>query len=58
MIEVPTPVFSAKNQHTHVFSGWMNQHDKPKPATEYRVCQVQLPEGTRCPHFEVREKAT
>lgn len=45
------------DEHRHVYSQWMNYRDKPKPATEYRVCQVYLPTGVRCPHFEVRNKA-
>lgn len=44
------------NAHAHVYSQWMNYQDKPKPATEYRVCQVYLKNGTRCPHFEIRNK--
>lgn len=42
--------------HEHVWSVWMNYRDKPKPATEYRVCQVQIPNKGRCPRFETREK--
>jgi hypothetical protein len=44
------------DEHVHVYSQWMNYQDRPKPATEYRVCQVFLPSGVRCPHFELRNK--
>jgi len=44
-------------EHKHVMSAWMNYQNKPKPSTEYRVCQVTLPNQMRCPHYEIRNKA-
>jgi uncharacterized protein YbbK (DUF523 family) len=44
------------SEHEHVMSQWMNHTSGPKP-TEYRVCQVFLPNKTRCPYFEKRDKA-
>jgi hypothetical protein len=45
------------DEHEHVYSQWMNYRSKPMPALEYRVCQVYLSGGLRCPHSEKREKA-
>lgn len=45
------------DDHEHVYSQWMNYRDKPKPALEYRVRQVYLKGGQRCPHYITREKA-